>query len=308
MTTCSDKFPSDPKKNVPRNISSTEATLCENKCYLWYNFAAVSSCYVTNEGSRLTILYDGGGDVTYNTESFTPKSVRIFSPSLHQFNGKQMPAEIIVEHLSTSPSMDGLLVCIPVNTDGGNLTSGGTLIEKIINDAPQQEGSSEALQIPDFTLNNLFPKAPYFTYTGPLPYDECAPNSKYQYVVFDPANKGILSISQETLDFLRKQIQFSFIVATAGNDVFYNSSGTNSNAFAGGDGQIYIQCQPTNVADDEVVYKEETGKEDAGTDLTWLYQAFIVVASGIVMVIIFKIMQFVSTMADGSPPPASAKP
>jgi carbonic anhydrase len=305
--TCSDRFPTDPKKNVPRNISSSTATLCENKCWLWYNFAAVSSCYVTNEGSHLTIKYDGGGDVTFNTESFTPSNIRIFSPSLHMFNGKQMPAEIIVEHLGTSPSMDGLLVCIPVNTDGGNLTTGGTIIEKIINESPLEQGSSEALKIADFTLNNIFPKAPYFTYTGPLPYDECAPNSKYQYVVFDPAYKGNLSISKETLIFLRKQIHFSFIVATAGNDVFYNSSGTSSNAF-GGDGQIYIQCQPTGTAvDDEVVYREETGKKDSAINLSWVFSVLVIIASCIVMVIIIKVVQFVSTLLDSSDSSPSPK-
>jgi carbonic anhydrase len=260
MTTCSD---TNPSLNVPRDITVASASKCEQKCLYWYNYAAPSTCLVANEGDRLTIQYDGGGDVTFNTMTFTPSTVRIFSPSLHKFNGNQTAAELIVQHSSKSSSMDGLLVCIPIVTVG-ELTAAGQILDTIIEGAPPEENTSATVTVADFNLNNMIPKSGYFTYTGPLPYDTCVPTGNYQYVVFHPLKKGTIAITPASLSTLQSIIHFSYIVATEGNDVFFNSKGTSSNGF-NGDGQIYIQCQPVGQSSDEVVYKESSGGSSSGS-------------------------------------------
>ena len=296
MTTCGDQYPNDPKRNVPRDISSSAATPCSQKCLLWYNYRA-SSSYMTNEGTRLSIRYDGGGDVTFNGAGHAPEKVLIFSPSLHTFNGAQTEAEVIVQHRSTSPSTDGLLVCIPVVKTGAP-SKASEILDAIVRQAPTEKSVSTAPSIADFNLNNLLPKAPYFTYTGPLPYGACAPASSYQYVVFEPGKQGAIAVKSSTIDLLRKAISFSYIVASKGSGVFYNAGGTKSNAFEG-DGQIYIQCQPTGGSEEEVVYKETTEEESKdGTDLRFLWYVLMIIVGGVIMVVLYKIVQFIAAKLD----------
>jgi hypothetical protein len=63
-----------------------------------------------------------------------------------------------------------------------------------------------------------------------------------------------MSISDTTFKVLDRLIQPSYIAASTG-PVFVNLKGTTSNGFAG-DGQIYIDCQPTGQSEEEVVFKE----------------------------------------------------
>lgn len=274
-------------KNVPRDVLSfsgdeNSATECVQKCLFWYNYAAASSCVVTNETDRLSIKYDGGGDVTFNTATYTPTWVRIFSPSLHKYNGSQAEAELIIEHTSKSASMAGLLVCIPLSKDGVK-TGGSEVVETILANAPAIKNVAETVSVSDFSLNRLIPTAPYYTYAGPLPYNACAPDSVYQYVVFHPSRKGTLAIDVTQITRLQEITSYSYIVAYRGKDVFYNPKGTSSNGFNGED-QIYIQCQPTGEDKEEKVYKEPKAPASGSGNMSEILSTIIYIVIGIIAI------------------------
>jgi carbonic anhydrase len=302
--TCSDQYSSDMSKNVPRDVVSFEgdansATKCIQKCMYWFNYTSASSCIVTNESNRLSIQYDGGGDVSFNSATYTPTTLRIFSPSIHKYNGVQAPAELIIEHTSKAASMAGLLVCIPLSNKGVQ-NGASEILTAIINNSPTDVNVAESVQLSDFNLNRIIPTAPYFTYSGPLPYDACAPDTVYQYVVFHTYRNGVISLDQPVFDQLKKLISFSYIVATKGDDVFYNPKGTSANGYNGED-QIYIQCQPTGESKEKEVYKEKINPGASGSGeavknilITVLYIVLGVAFVYVSFLVMKKVMEYVS--------------
>jgi hypothetical protein len=304
---CSDKFSDDPLLNVPRDVISYDgnefsASPCSQKCLFSYNYSASSSCVVTNEGDRLTIIYDGGGDVTFNSATYLPTRLRLFKPSLHKFNGVQAEGELIIEHSARSASNTGLLVCIPLSSNGA-LSNASAILEDIIKNSPTVEDASEALSISDFTLNHLIPTAPYYTYTGPLPYDVCIDSATYQYVVFHPSRSGAIALASNIMEGLGAMISQSFIVAFKEKGLFFNATGTSKNGFSGED-QIYIQCQPVGASAETKMYKDTKDPSlRASGDATKTMNLILYVLLGIVIIVVsFKLMEFILRKVSKSQP------
>jgi hypothetical protein len=295
MATCSDQYPTKRIYNVPRDVISYDgdefsASKCEQKCLYSYNYIASSSCIVTNSGDRLSVRYDGGGDVTFNGASYTPTVMKLFCPSISKFNGQQTAAELVIEHTAKSAAKTGLLVCIPLSADGPP-TNAAVMLQEIIKNAPIDANVSESVPLSDFNLNTIIPTAPYYTYEGPLPYDECATREIFQYVVFHPAREGAIALPKETLAALRSLIQFSFIVARPGTGIFVNETGTAGNG-SSGENQIYIQCQPAGESAEEAVYQMADGKAPE-MPADFIQNIFIVLVGIVIIFASFKVMQFV---------------
>ena len=295
MTTCSDVYPTNILYNVPRDILSYagdefSASLCEAKCFYSHNYAASSSCVVTNDGDRLSIKYDGGGDVTYNGASYTPTVLKIFSPSISKYNGQSAAGELIIEHKAKNASITGLLVCIPLST-AGPPTNGAILLQDIIKQAPIEPNVAESISINDFNLNTIIPKAPFYTYQGPLPYDGCKTGATYQYVVFHPNRMGAIALSVESIKALQGLVHFPFIVAHTGKGVFFNAVGTMQTGNVG-DG-LYMQCNPVGASDEEVVVKEITTLDGPTVSTDILQTVFAVLVGIVVIYVCFKVSKFV---------------
>ena len=109
----------------------------------------------------------------------------------------------------------------------------------------------------------MIPKSAYYSYTGTIPYGTCG--AQYQYVVFP---KQSIQIQKSTLDALGGLIHDSYISVHPGQ-CYYNEKGTTQNGFSG-DGQIYIDCQPTG-EEDEIIYKEPVPTKPMNMD--WMYVA-----------------------------------
>jgi len=232
--------------NSPLDIQTDGAEKCTLKCLLHYKYGD-SACSMKNQNTMLVIVYDGVSDVVFNNTKYTPVNIRIMKPSMHKYSGEPAAAEIIIQHTS---NQGGLYICIPI-TVGGKLTQGSYLIKDLLSAAPLN-GESATPSVPDFNANYLIPSSRYYTYAAPSPGETCN-RMEYQYVVFHP-KYGSLVIDNAAFEMLDSLVQPSYMETSKGV-VAVNMKGTTTNGFAG-DGQIYIDCQPTGESEEEVVFKE----------------------------------------------------
>ena len=281
--------------SVPLDIQTDGATKCNLKCLFHYKYSD-SACAIKNNTTSISISYDGTSDVVFNNVKFTPTEIRIFKPSLHTYSGKSAEAEIIIVHNS---SQGGLLICVPL-TKSNTLTRGSYLLEDIISAAPT-EGTSSA-NIPDYNANYLIPTSRYFTYNGPLPYGPCNTET-YHYVVFHP-QFGSIGLTSETMKSLEGILNPHYIASTKGS-VFVNIKGTTSNGFAG-DGQIYIDCQPTGQSEEEIIFKDTTELPTVSNDIV---MNLLMIICGIILIYAtFMIMKMVlGKVSKGSAPTVTNK-
>jgi hypothetical protein len=204
------------------------------------------------------IPYDGSSQVTFNSMSYTPRYINIFKPALHSFNGTKANAELIIFH--TSQGGQGLLVCIPIiSTDSND----PTYLNQIIDQIPDQGEDEANINIPNFNLNNVIPKSPYYFYKNNLIWN-CTSRTIYNYVVFNPS-QGSVSVSSAMLKKLGSMIQPLGLSGEFKGIVYYNVNGTTSNNQLGDD-QIYIDCKPTGEYGEVIDNDSPTNTGDNGMD------------------------------------------
>lgn len=271
--------------DVPLNIVRQQTDKCNLKCKLWYKYGN-SSCLLKNNKDHLVSTYDGASDVMFNSVPYTPTEIRIYKPSIHTYDGKNAEAELIISHKGGA---GGLLICVPINVSQASSASVGTNILEDIFSNGSTESEVTTLNISDYNANYLIPKSSYFSYIGPLPFGDCNTAVNAQYVVFHQ-NHGSMLVSQDSMDNLGKLIHDSYISVFEGKS-YFNETGTNSNGFAG-EGQIYIDCQPTG-EDEEILYQEPTNTKPVNLDMVYsiLLSLFIFICGIICMYILFIIIK-----------------
>ena len=102
---------------------------CKNKCKFQFDYGN-SSCNVTNKGDHLSIAYDQttSKQAQLNSQDYYVTDIRIYSPSLHTYNGTNADAEILILHHSDNQNM---IVSIPLSaTESSN--SASSLLKTII--------------------------------------------------------------------------------------------------------------------------------------------------------------------------------
>jgi len=233
----------------PKNVSGK----CDLKCAFNFKYSE-SVLVVTNNGVQLSLEYEATAPpVVYNEQKYSITNIILVSPSIHNFNGNKMPAELIAYH---SPVVGGntLAVCVPFSKSSE--TSSATelitsLIEKCATSAPS-EGDSTTANIPGFSLQQIIPKSAFFTYT----------NETTDWIVYGV--RDAIPLSETTLTTLSQIIQ-PFSLDTPGEKLFYNPKGP-STGIPIGDG-LYISCQPTGSSTEEIAVtydKPSTSYDFAG--------------------------------------------
>jgi hypothetical protein len=242
------------------------------------------------------IPYDGTSQVTFNSVTYNPKYINLFKPALHKFNGTKADAELIILH--TSISGQGLLVSIPiVSTDSNEPTYLNQIIEQI-----PHEGDDEVnLNIPNFNLNNIIPKSPYYFYKNNLIWN-CTSRTMYNYVVFNPI-QGSVPVSSLMLKKLGKMIHPLRLSGEFKGHVYYNATGTSSNNQFG-DNQIYIDCKPTGEYGEMIdnATPVSNDQSDDSSDKIWqvLYSLAYVIGGFIFFYIIYNL--FKKSLTKGKSP------
>jgi carbonic anhydrase len=228
---------------------------CDLKCEFSYHYND-SSCVATNRGEYISLAYDTSSSppVTYNSSAYDVKEIRIYSPSLHSFNGTKAEGEFIIIH-NTYAGANPLLVCIPIkssNTGEPNSKYLSAIIKTVATNAPTTDEQT-TVTISNFNLNAFVPKKPFFSYTGTEPYQPCN-EGKNEYIVF--ATDSAIGLSDIILSALKKVITENAYDIKPSPGLFFNQKGPSSNVSSG---QIYIDCQPVGESEEEDVIVTDSG-------------------------------------------------
>jgi hypothetical protein len=218
---------------------------CDLKCFYSFKYND-SNITAKNNGVMISLAYDISNTppAVYNNDKYNVSNIYITCPSIHIFDGINAVGEIIIEHISTTGGSQ-LNVAIPF-TSSTESNSASSLITQIIDtvasNAPAN-GESTNLNISGFSLQNIIPKKPFYSYTD---------SANNNWIVFDIMNA--IPLSSSTLSTLGTIIQ-PFSITTDGNILFYNSTGPNS-SLINSEG-IYISCQPTGSSGETGVMVEK---------------------------------------------------
>ena len=264
----------------PQNITGT----CNLKCAYSFNYNTSKST-ATNYGQYIQLTYEASStpQITYNTEKYNVSTIQIYSPSLHLYNNAKADAEILISHTPINGG-SSLLVCIPINTSGST-TDGSQIITDIFkavsSNAPSQ-GTSTTQGIKDFTLNDVVPMKPYYSYTNE--------SNKSDVIVY--GIQYAISVDKTSLETLKKCIKPNSQTFPSGPSLFSNPDGPSSSNV--GDGSIYIDCQPTNSSEEEIemnVNIKSPVSYDVGSYMLEILNnpIFLILCSSIIFVIILMI-------------------
>ncbi len=238
--------------NQPMNISQKNvAGKCDLKCSYAFKYTESSST-AKNNGVLIKLSYDSRSvpPVSYNNEKYNVSSIMITSPSLHLFNDKVMPGEIIIEHVPIKGG-NNLNVCVPFISSSESSTASNIIteiIQKVSTNAPS-EGDSTNLNIPNFNIQHIVPRKPFFAYS----------TDSNDYIVFGALDA--IPLSSNTVSTLQQIIK-PFPLEMPSANLFYNSKGPVSGLQIGNG--LYISCQPTGSSDDEtaVTYDKNSTSVD----------------------------------------------
>jgi carbonic anhydrase len=223
----------------PKNISGK----CDLKCSYNFNYPESNST-AKNNGVMINLTPDNSSipPVTYNTEKYTVSNIYITCPSVHTFNDTTVAAEIFIQHVPVKGGQN-LNVGIPIVSSSESSTASNLItqiIQSVSTNAPSN-GESTNLNISGFTLQNIVPEKPFFSYTD---------TGNTNWIVFPM--KDAIPLNSNTLTTLGQIIK-PYPLPMTGGELFFNSNGPNSNKTSSG---IYISCNPTgsSVETTEVVY------------------------------------------------------
>lgn len=219
---------------------------CILKCSYSFHYNS-SSCVATNRGEYISISYDrsSSAPVLYNGTGYDVQEIRLYVPSLHSYNSSKTNGELIIIHNSVTGEIP-LLVCIPIksnNTSSDSSLFFKKLIDTVASSAPSNDETT-TVNVPNFNLDLLVPKKPFFTYSATEPFQPCSED--VNYIVFSPLQAS-LDIMPESLNKLETIIKNNSYDVKTGPNLFYNEKGPS---MGNGDGQIYIDCQPVGSSED----------------------------------------------------------
>ena len=281
---------------APIDISRENiAGKCDFKCEFSFHYNN-STCVATNRGDYISLSYETSSSppVTYNSSAYDVKEVRIYSPSLHSFNGTKTDGEFIIIHNSASGS-NPLFVCIPVKSGNFGETSSKNLtniVQTVASNAPAEDEKT-TVAISRFNLNAFVPRKPFFSYTASEPFQPCS-SGKIEYIVF--STDSAIGMPQKVIEALQKVISENSYDIKPSPGLFFNEKGPTNEA---GSDQIYIDCQPVGESDDQEIIVTDSGSGDSTSNITTenimqnkIFLMFLGCIGFIVIIVLIKLLVY----------------
>jgi hypothetical protein len=292
----------------PINISESDSIgTCTDKCNYHINYKS-SSVPISNQGTYLKIKYDNTDPpVKFNTDSYKVNEIRIYSPSLHTYNGAKLGGEMVIIH---TPVVGGnqLFVCIPIRL-GQPSNTGSEIISTIIQASslliPTDKDSKTLDSIKNFNLNMIIPKKTYYYYEGVNFLDvnksgiSCPASIPIDVICYLPFISNI-SVSAVVMSKLRKMITDSGInpqKKTISNTtlippLFVSVRGATAIDSSNGD-DIVMDCQPYEISEETVdVVTEKDNSDYYNPKEIFKSEWFQIISGSIVFFLILCILNF----------------
>jgi len=280
------------------NIASSKiAGTCNSKCNYYFKYPTTNTCTATNYGTQISLSYDPSNTppVLFNDIQYNISQITIFTPSLHQFNGKQVDAEIIIEHIPVTGSTSGnmLVVCIPIISQSNALTTSGNLnstniLTNIINavstGAPSRGESTSHINA--FSLNDLVPMKPFYSYQS-TDFNIGVP---LWWVVYGIENAIVLP--NNIISTLQKIVPYHSPPIEGKYDLFVNNNGPSIKSPESGD-EIYIDCRPTDASEDTQLVSTSLKPAVNNDVMMYLSNPYFVF---ILFAVVFAVILFVTSM------------
>ena len=291
----------------PINISEALSNgKCIDKCDYNIDYKN-SSIPISNHGTYLKISYDNSDPpVKFHTDSYKVTEIRIYSPSLHTFNGIKTQGEMVVIHTSVNGGKQ-LFVCIPIKMNKP-ANPGSLMLSEIITSAaqliPDKTNSMPTTieHINNFNLNLFIPKKQFFYYEGENFLDleqTCGSQIPIDVICYLPAVSNI-SVTLDIFSKLKKIIDdsgISPIDRTTDNSylfpkLFINERGSSTlNSNDGGD--VVMDCQPYETSEETVDVVVDTGNDNYDPKEIFQSAWFQVIAGSITFFLILCILNFI---------------
>jgi len=207
---------------APINISTNIRQPGGSQTQFTYDYG-LANCKLTNKKTYLDIeCYDGVNKTEYNDIGYLDvTSVRVFRPSLNTYDGQKAHAEIIITHTGNGRN---LYICVPIMVSAKKSDS-VNWFSQIINHVPVQVGSKVSVNVSNFSLNSIIPKASYFVFNNGTFNWGC--NSKDIMILFDK-NDAIGIKSGDYQKLVSRISQASYNVNQNPEYVRFNRSGTKA--------------------------------------------------------------------------------
>ena len=259
ITTISEPEHINSSPTGPIDISYFDAShkrCTQNTCVYSPNYH-MSECSVSKYNDYLEIQYDNSGmiPVNYDGIDYYLNSIRIYTKSLHSFNGSKTAAEVVLVHTNPTGLKD-LLVCVPVVK--GNEKPTAPIGSKFLNNTIKKtaKSSKRNVTIPgnSFTAQIFITNGPFVAYTGTSPFSVDVVN----YIVFiHQTSTPAFVLDYDTMSTLINMISKNTYKIYSNNTTYINKIGP---IVQNDTTELYMDCQAVNSAD-EVIVTDKTNKD-----------------------------------------------
>ena len=251
------------------DIAKTD-NVCDERCSFYFKYNSNSSCMTMNKGDYLEVTVDGPNTVLFNGNDIEVTKFRIYWPSLHLFNGVTADAELVIEH-GSGQLVKPLLVCVPITKySGAGRSVSGQFFHQFIPVVPSKKDEQYAVNVNQWSLNDIVPDAPFFYYVGSEPYYPC--KAQYNIIVF--AKDHAATMDSSDMEILKQVItsagggwlETAEAVTDRGPVLMMNKLGSGPPGTTREEQVVFEDCQP--IAGME---GEEGPTQEGGTAPTVLY-------------------------------------
>lgn len=248
---------------APININNNGAEgTCDLKCDYSFDYKD-SNTILVNNGNHIQLTYDmaSSAQVRYNSDDYQVREVRLYFPSIHQYNNIKADGEMLIVHGSGGRN---LIVSVPIVVNSTQSTSSKflDLVATNLSRFAPNTGDNISLGNSVFNLNDWIPSKKYYSYAGTSPYSPCMQG--YEYVVFSPNDGANVTITNTSLNKIKTHISVSGI--NVRENSFFVSKGIAKQGFDDAGDDIYISCSPTSVSEDQEVVGENVRGKNIGGD------------------------------------------
>lgn len=267
---------------------------CDYKCEIVLMYKTINDIEIVPASSNTPytaigvgeqgVYTDGSPSIIYNKQKYCNIDARIYTPSMHRYQGNTVAGEMIIKHIGCNNSSKQLYVCIPLVS--GN---GGSTLDNILNRWAKLNKSSKTPFGASFS--SFIPKKTYYNYTSKSIWgDDTLCNAEAKYVVFDI--NDALSMSNASLSLINKvPNRYAGKLDSPDNipELFKSTHAPGETGLE----DIYIDCQPVGASGQTIQEQNMPGPDlDDKPNLFIAKKLIPIIIGAILMYFAYKLITY----------------